>query len=71
VLRIWDVFPDPDFFHPRSRIKKILTWKLLGFFLFQAGGMPPDSKQAFKSEWEALEVTEHNWALKYVWHIGF
>jgi len=30
----------------------------------QAGGMPPDSKQAFKGEWEALEVTEHNWALK-------
>jgi hypothetical protein len=26
--------------------------------------MPPDSKQAFKGEWEALEVTEHNWALK-------
>jgi len=30
----------------------------------QAGGMPPDSKAAFKAEWEALEVTEHNWALK-------
>ena len=22
----------------------------------QAGGMPPDSKAAFKAEWEALEV---------------
>ncbi len=30
----------------------------------QAGGMPQDPKQAFKAEWEALEVTEHNWALK-------
>merc|ERR1712193_496904 len=30
----------------------------------QAGGMPPDSKAAFKAEWEALEVTEHTWALK-------
>jgi len=29
----------------------------------QAGGMPPDSKQAFKAEWEALECTEYNWAL--------
>ena len=26
--------------------------------------MPQDSKAAFKAEWEALEVTEHNWALK-------
>ena len=30
----------------------------------QAGGMPQDPKQAFKAEWEALEITEHNWALK-------
>ena len=30
----------------------------------QAGGMPQDPKQAFKAEWEALEVTEHQWALK-------
>jgi len=30
----------------------------------QAGGMPQDPKQAFKAEWEALEVTEHHWALK-------
>ena len=26
--------------------------------------MPQDSKAAFKAEWEALEVTEHSWALK-------
>ena len=26
--------------------------------------MPPDSKQAFKAEWEALEVTDHTWALR-------
>ena len=32
----------------------------------QAGGMPQDPKQAFKAEWEALEVTEHQWALKNV-----
>lgn len=32
----------------------------------QAGGMPQDPKQAFKGEWEALEVTEHHWALKNV-----
>ena len=25
--------------------------------------MPPDSKQAFKAEWEALECTEYAWAL--------
>ena len=25
--------------------------------------MPPDSKQAFKAEWEALECTEYTWAL--------
>lgn len=30
----------------------------------QAGGMPQDPKAAFKAEWEALEVTEHNWALR-------
>jgi hypothetical protein len=30
----------------------------------QAGGMPQDPKQAFKAEWEALEITEHSWALK-------
>merc|ERR1712168_1257823 len=34
----------------------------------QAGGMPQDPKQAFKAEWEALEVTEHQWALKNVEH---
>ena len=28
----------------------LLTYNL------QAGGMPPDSKAAFKAEWEALEV---------------
>lgn len=32
----------------------------------QAGGMPQDPKQAFKAEWEALEVTEHHFALKNV-----
>ena len=26
--------------------------------------MPQDSKAAFKGEWEALEMTEHTWALK-------
>ena len=26
--------------------------------------MPPDSKQAFKAEWEALEITDHLWALR-------
>ena len=30
----------------------------------QASGMPQDSKAAFKAEWEALEVTDHSWALK-------
>ena len=25
----------------------------------QAGGMPQDPKQAYKAEWEALEITEH------------
>ena len=30
----------------------------------QAGGMPQDPKQAYKAEWEALEITEHNWVLK-------
>ena len=28
-----------------------------------AMSMPPDPKAAFKSEWEALEICEHNWAL--------
>merc|ERR1712227_134151 len=28
------------------------------------GGMQQDPKAAFKAEWEALEVTEHQWALK-------
>jgi len=33
----------------------------------QAGGMQgQDPKAAFKAEWEALEVTEHHWALKHV-----
>lgn len=29
-----------------------------------AMAMPPDPKQAFKAEWEALEICEHHWALK-------
>ncbi|XP_068631890.1 ER membrane protein complex subunit 3 [Battus philenor] len=28
-----------------------------------AMAMPPDPKAAFKAEWEALEITEHRWAL--------
>lgn len=28
-----------------------------------AMSMPPDPKAAFKAEWEALEICEHNWAL--------
>jgi len=32
----------------------------------QAMAMPPDPKAAFKAEWEALEVSPHNWALKTV-----
>ncbi|GAB6031958.1 ER membrane complex subunit 3 [Chamberlinius hualienensis] len=31
-----------------------------------AVAMPPDPKQAFKAEWEALEICEHHWALKNV-----
>ncbi|CAL8279362.1 unnamed protein product [Boreogadus saida] len=29
-----------------------------------AMAMPPDPNKAFKSEWEALEVLEHHWALE-------
>merc|ERR1712002_839403 len=29
-----------------------------------AMAMPQDPKAAFKAEWEALEITEHRWALK-------
>lgn len=29
-----------------------------------ASAMPTDPKQAFKAEWEALEICEHNWILK-------
>lgn len=32
----------------------------------QAMAMPPDPKQAFKAEWEALEVCAHSWCLKNV-----
>jgi hypothetical protein len=32
----------------------------------QAMAMPPDPKQAFKAEWEALEICSHSWALKNV-----
>lgn len=32
----------------------------------QAMAMPPDPKQAFKAEWEALEICAHVWALKNV-----
>ena len=28
-----------------------------------AATMPPDPKAAFKSEWEALEIAQHQWAL--------
>lgn len=31
-----------------------------------AMAMPPDPKAAFKAEWEALEITEHKWALSTV-----
>ena len=30
----------------------------------QAGQSPQDPKAAFKAEWEALEVTDHSWALR-------
>ncbi|KAA0201472.1 hypothetical protein HAZT_HAZT006877 [Hyalella azteca] len=29
-----------------------------------AAGMPPDPKGAFKAEWEALEIAQHQWALQ-------
>lgn len=29
-----------------------------------AMSMPQDPKVAFKAEWEALEITEHQWALQ-------
>ncbi|KXJ11608.1 ER membrane protein complex subunit 3 [Exaiptasia diaphana] len=28
--------------------------------------MPPDPSKAFKAEWEALEIVEHEWALENV-----
>lgn len=31
-----------------------------------AMAMPPDPKAAFKSEWEALEIVQHQWALRNV-----
>ncbi|GIX68563.1 ER membrane protein complex subunit 3 [Caerostris extrusa] len=31
-----------------------------------AMAMPPDPKQAFKAEWEALEICDHQWILKNV-----
>lgn len=31
-----------------------------------AMAMPPDPKQAFKAEWEGLEICDHQWALKNV-----
>jgi len=31
-----------------------------------AAGMPPDPSKAFKAEWEALEISDHNWALENV-----
>ncbi|XP_040579390.1 ER membrane protein complex subunit 3 [Lepeophtheirus salmonis] len=32
--------------------------------MMPANGMATDYKQAFKGEWEALEITEHAWAIK-------
>ncbi|KAM4664792.1 ER membrane protein complex subunit 3-like isoform 2-T4 [Discoglossus pictus] len=29
-----------------------------------AVAMPPDPNKAFKAEWEAMEITEHHWALE-------
>ena len=43
----------------------VILWTGHCLIYFQAGGMPPDSKQAFKAEWEALEITDHNWALRH------
>jgi len=31
-----------------------------------AMGMPPDTSKAFKAEWEALEISDHTWALENV-----
>ncbi|MGH0181031.1 UNVERIFIED_CONTAM: hypothetical protein FKN15_004713 [Acipenser sinensis] len=31
-----------------------------------AMAMPPDSNKAFKAEWEALEIVDHQWALENV-----
>nr|DBA21264.1 TPA: hypothetical protein GDO54_017936 [Pyxicephalus adspersus] len=31
-----------------------------------AMSVPPDSNKAFKAEWEAMEITEHQWALENV-----
>jgi len=33
-----------------------------------AAAMPQDPRQAFKAEWEALQLSPHNWALKNVEH---
>jgi len=33
-----------------------------------AAAMPQDPRQAFKAEWEALQLSSHNWALKNVEH---
>lgn len=33
-----------------------------------AAAMPQDPRQAFKAEWEALQLSPHNWALKSVEH---
>jgi len=33
-----------------------------------AAGMPADPRQTFKAEWEALQLSPHNWALKNVEH---
>lgn len=50
------------FFVPAADQSKIMQEQMSG----AAMAMPPDPKAAFKAEWEALEITEHKWALSTV-----
>lgn len=58
VISVVDVF-NVIIFLPAADQSKIMQEQMSG----AAMAMPPDPKAAFKAEWEALEITEHKWAL--------
>ncbi|GFQ96538.1 ER membrane protein complex subunit 3 [Trichonephila clavata] len=60
VLGENNVIPRAAFRRPAADQTRAMQDQMSG----PAMAMPPDPKQAFKAEWEALEICDHQWILK-------